>query len=124
MLLMPNAKQSQQDISREVGIILASNPNRSPEEVLRAATLQVLAPSLERLLVTSEDEQGKAHKTALHDIQQEASSRVQSIFANRERLGLIVEIHGDVLQKRWKKRTTNQRKNLLLQAWPGMSFLE
>lgn len=119
-LLIPNAKQSQQEISRKVDSILALDPDRSLE-VLETVTLQVLAPSLERLLVTSEDEQDKDHETVLRDIQLEASKRIESIFANRERLGLIVANHGRVLQNRWtKKRTIDQRKKLLLQAWPGM----
>ena len=51
MVLIPNAKQSQQEISWRVDTILILNPNLSPEEALREATLQVLAPLLERLLV-------------------------------------------------------------------------
>lgn len=121
MLLIPNAKQSQQEISQTVDSILASDPSRSLEEVQRAVTLQVLAPSLKRLLVTTQGERDKDNETALRDIQPEVSSRVQSIFASRERLGLIVRNHGRVLQNRWtKKRTIDQRKKLLLQAWPGM----
>ena len=120
MLLIPNAKQSQQEISQKVDSILASDPSRSLEEVLRTVTLQALAPSLERLLVTTQGERDEDHEIALRDIQLEASNRVQSIFASRERLGLIVANHGRVLQNRWtKKRTIDQRKKLLLQAWPG-----
>lgn len=94
MLLVPNAKQAQQEISQVVDSVLALDPKHSLEEVQRAATLQVLGPALELLLVTTQEESHKDHDTALRDIQLEASKRVGSIFDHRERLGLIVAKHG------------------------------
>ena len=120
MLLIPNAKQGQKEISQKVHSILASDPNRTLEEVQRTVTLQVLAPWLEHLLVTTEEESNKEHETALRDIEQEASERTQRIFANHKRLSLIVANYGRILQNRWRKRRIDQRKKLLLQAWPGM----
>lgn len=99
MLLVPNVKQAQQEISRVVDCVLALDPKHSLEEVKRAATLQVLGPALERLLVTTEEKSDKEHDIALLDIQLEASKRVQSIFANRERLGLIVAKHGTYISE-------------------------
>ena len=94
MLLVPNVKQAQREISRVVDSVLASDPKRSLEEVQRAVTLQILGPALERLLVTTEEKSNKEGDTAFLDLRLEASQRVQRIFANRERLGLIVAKHG------------------------------
>ena len=118
-LLAPNIKQSQQEISRVVSSILASDSKRSLEDAQRAATLQVLAPALERLLVTTEEESNDEDDTALRDIKQKASERTQSIFANHHRLSSIVAEHGGDLEHRWRNRNTDRRRKLLLQAWPG-----
>lgn len=119
LLLIPNAKQTQEEISQLINSILALDPKRSTEEVQYAATLQVLAPALERLLVTTQEESDKEHGTALRDIQLEASKRTRSIFANHQRLGSIFAEHGRDLKHRWGNRNPDRRRKLLLTAWPG-----
>lgn len=121
-LLVPNVQQTQQEISQAVDSILASDPERSPEVLQRAETIRILAPALEGLHGTPQEESDLDHATALHDIQQEVSQRTQGIFANHERLAWIVKNHGRALQRRWKKRKPNQRKKLLLDTWPGTYF--
>ncbi|KAL8772275.1 MAG: hypothetical protein Q9209_002487 [Squamulea sp. 1 TL-2023] len=46
---------------------------------------------------------------------------VDSIFDNWSKSRVIWSTHRDALVRRWTKRTVPKRKNLLLEAWPGMS---
>ncbi|KAF6240026.1 hypothetical protein HO173_001636 [Letharia columbiana] len=114
---------TQEEISQLINSILALDPKRSTEEVQYAATLQVLAPALERLLVTTQEESDKEHGTALRDIQLEASKRTRSIFANHQRLGSIFAEHGRDLKHRWGNRNPDRRRKLLLTAWPDIPLV-
>lgn len=46
---------------------------------------------------------------------------MNQIFDDWERLALIVSNHFHTLRQRWAKRNVDKRKNVLLEAWPGMS---
>ncbi|KAI9831131.1 MAG: hypothetical protein M1819_005219 [Sarea resinae] len=52
---------------------------------------------------------------------QEARHRSENIFSNWTTLQAILEKHEDVIRKRWMKKSKEQRKKILLQAWPNMS---
>ncbi|KAF2739475.1 hypothetical protein EJ04DRAFT_398625, partial [Polyplosphaeria fusca] len=43
-----------------------------------------------------------------------------SLFDHWEMLGKILERHEDTIRKRWSKKSHQQRKAVLLEAWPGM----
>lgn len=54
------------------------------------------------------------------EVRNEARGRVKKIFEDWTVLNRIVERHESAIRKRWTKRTTEQRRKLLLRAWPGM----
>lgn len=60
------------------------------------------------------------HQKILKLVQSTAPAIVNDIFDKWERLKTLSEIFMDTLEKRWRKRTTEKRKNVLLNAWPGM----
>ncbi|KAF4989774.1 hypothetical protein FDECE_14598 [Fusarium decemcellulare] len=49
-----------------------------------------------------------------------AEARAKAIFGNYEQLQRILERHEATIQKRWTKKTMQQRIKILLQAWPDM----
>jgi hypothetical protein len=46
--------------------------------------------------------------------------RSRAIFASYDRLGRILDRHEPTIQKRWTKKTKQQRLQVLLAAWPNM----
>src|SRR5436190_24345999 len=55
------------------------------------------------------------------EVKREAAQRSLKIFEHWNRLHEILERHEGVLIKRWMKKSKEQRKKILLSAWPGMS---
>ncbi|KAF9928818.1 hypothetical protein FBU30_002089 [Linnemannia zychae] len=55
------------------------------------------------------------------EVRKEARGRVTNIFKDWRLLNSIVLRHEDTIQKRWFKKTREQRKSILLAAWPNMS---
>jgi len=56
----------------------------------------------------------------LAEIRQMARSRSNAIFADQEALLSILERYEETLRKRWGKKTSEQRRKVLLRAHPGM----
>jgi hypothetical protein len=54
-------------------------------------------------------------------VRQEARDRSENIFTDWTTLHKILERHEEVFRKRWMKKTMEQRKRILLAAWPNMS---
>ncbi|MCJ1246838.1 hypothetical protein MMC30_004047 [Trapelia coarctata] len=54
-------------------------------------------------------------------IRKEARERSEKIFADWTTLHWILERHEEIIRKRWMKKTREQRKKVLLGAWPNMS---
>ena len=54
------------------------------------------------------------------EVRKEAKEKSQSIFAHYNVLREIVERHEATIQKRWTKKTRQQRLKILLKAWPNM----
>jgi hypothetical protein len=54
------------------------------------------------------------------EVRQEVQLRVKSIFAAFDILGSILERHEATIQKRWTKKTRQQRLQVLLKCWPNM----
>ncbi|KAF9763319.1 hypothetical protein IL306_003164 [Fusarium sp. DS 682] len=54
------------------------------------------------------------------EVRTEAKGRADAIFNSYEQLGKILERHEITLQRRWTKKTRQQRLKILLEAWPGM----
>ncbi|KAF8981883.1 hypothetical protein BGZ46_002175 [Entomortierella lignicola] len=54
-------------------------------------------------------------------VRKEARERVTNIFKDWTLLNHIVLRHEATIQKRWLKKTREQRKTILLTAWPNMS---
>lgn len=52
--------------------------------------------------------------------QTEARQLSHSIFENWSTIHLVVERYGPTIRKRWFKRTREQRRRVLLAAWPDM----
>ncbi|MCJ1453083.1 hypothetical protein MMC28_003428 [Mycoblastus sanguinarius] len=59
-------------------------------------------------------------KITLSKLKHEARTRVDDIFKNQMRLKCILGRYEDMLRKRWTKKTSEQRKQVLLSAWPSM----
>ena len=55
------------------------------------------------------------------EVRKEARKRVTKIFKDWTLLNHIVQRQEATIQKRWLKKTREQRKNTLLSAWPNMS---
>lgn len=55
------------------------------------------------------------------NVRQEARDRSENIFTDWTTLHKILERHEEVFRKRWMKKTREQRKKILLAAWPNMS---
>lgn len=56
----------------------------------------------------------------LAETRQMARSRSHAIFMDREALLGILERYEETLRKRWGKKTSEQRRKVLLRAYPGM----
>ena len=54
-------------------------------------------------------------------VRQEGKRRVSSIFSDFERLNGILDRHELAIQKRWMKRTREQRRKVLLSVWQDMA---
>ncbi len=53
-------------------------------------------------------------------VRREAKERSRAIFTAYESLSKILQRHEATIQKRWTKKTRQQRLQILLKAWPGM----
>ncbi|KAI4113982.1 MAG: hypothetical protein LQ338_008082 [Usnochroma carphineum] len=56
----------------------------------------------------------------LPGVRDETKKRVDSIFAERRRLVHLLSLHAEAVHKRWQKKSIEQRKKVLLTAWPSM----
>lgn len=65
----------------------------------------------------------QAHTLNLAEAKEEAKALVNELFSSWMQLRHIFNQHGATVQKRWLKKTAEQRKRLLLSAWPRMSEL-
>ncbi|KAL7903771.1 hypothetical protein GGI35DRAFT_472872 [Trichoderma velutinum] len=55
------------------------------------------------------------------EVRAEAKERATAIFDNYELLKAILLRHESTIQRRWTKKSRQQRINILLKAWPGMT---
>ncbi|KAL9077065.1 MAG: hypothetical protein Q9157_003487 [Trypethelium eluteriae] len=55
------------------------------------------------------------------EVRSKSETLSSSIFDSWNSLRVIVERHEATVRKRWSKRTREQRKKILLTAWPSMS---
>jgi hypothetical protein len=55
------------------------------------------------------------------EVREERSRRVKKIFEDWTLLNRILLRHEETINKRWLKKTREQRKSVLLTAWPNMS---
>jgi len=53
-------------------------------------------------------------------VKSDARQRAEHIFKNWRLLNEILERHEATIQKRWKKKTNESRRKILLSAWPNM----
>ncbi|GMG04758.1 unnamed protein product [Aspergillus oryzae] len=54
------------------------------------------------------------------EVRRQATARSDEIFTSYETLHRIIQRHEATIQKRWSKKTRQQRLNVLLSAWPDM----
>ncbi|KAJ4327131.1 hypothetical protein N0V84_002393 [Fusarium piperis] len=54
------------------------------------------------------------------EVRREAEEKSRDIFAAYDTLRNIIQRHEATIQKRWSKKTRQQRLQVLLNAWPGM----
>ncbi|KAK2760336.1 hypothetical protein FQN54_002404 [Arachnomyces sp. PD_36] len=54
------------------------------------------------------------------EVKKEAEKRAKEIFADRTTLRKVLDRHEDVIRKRWMKKTKEQRKKVLLTAFPQL----
>jgi hypothetical protein len=55
------------------------------------------------------------------EVRQKARGLSEDIFRDWKDLSLIVERHEETLRRRWLKKSKEQKKKILLTAWPNMS---
>lgn len=69
------------------------------------------------------DEEGKSRTDTmtLEEVQSWSKTTLDSLFSAWSQLKHIMDKHETTLQNRWLKKTTKQRTEILLQAWPKMS---
>ncbi len=69
------------------------------------------------------DEEGKFRPDTmtLEEVQSWSKTTLDSLFSAWSQLNHIMGKHETTLQNRWLKKTTKQRTEILLQAWPKMS---
>ena len=60
---------------------------------------------------------------SVSQVRNEATERSSRIFTDWERLQNILKTHEDVIRKRWVKKSQDQRKKVLLTAWPNMATM-
>lgn len=68
--------------------------------------------------VLNDDLSVQAHTITLAKAKAEAKALVAELFESWLQLKHIVNQHGPTVQKRWRKKNKEQRKRLLLKAWP------
>jgi hypothetical protein len=56
------------------------------------------------------------------EMEQESMKRSAQIFLHWAQLNSILQQYEDIIRKRWIKKSKEQRKKLLLAAWPSMSL--
>lgn len=56
-------------------------------------------------------------------VRREAQQRSSSIHASYQTLNDILVRHESTIQRRWSKKTKQQRLSILLKAWPGMATM-
>ncbi|CAG8959565.1 hypothetical protein HYFRA_00001466 [Hymenoscyphus fraxineus] len=56
-----------------------------------------------------------------NEVRTEAESMSSQILSDWRKLQKIVELHHEVISKRWMKKTRTRQKETLLRAWPNMS---
>lgn len=56
----------------------------------------------------------------VEEVRREADGNSRKIFASYDTLSKIIQRHEATIQKRWSKKTKQQRLQILLNAWPGM----
>ncbi|KAL3485396.1 hypothetical protein BJX62DRAFT_242964 [Aspergillus germanicus] len=74
-------------------------------------------PSFEQLIGEGPLPEAKS----LKDVRREIRSRSGSIYENYETLQTILQRHEDTIQRRWLKRSRQERLAVLLSAWPNMT---
>ncbi|KAF2653027.1 hypothetical protein K491DRAFT_24362 [Lophiostoma macrostomum CBS 122681] len=61
------------------------------------------------------------HKWTIDEIEDNARYHLDSLFKLRAILEYIVVRFEDVIRSRWMKKSATQRKQILLEAWPGIA---
>ncbi|KAJ0413255.1 hypothetical protein BJY00DRAFT_64597 [Aspergillus carlsbadensis] len=64
-----------------------------------------------------------AEVRSAESVREEATDQSDKIFALYETLHDIIQRHEATIQKRWSKKTRQQRLKILLSAWPGMAHM-
>jgi hypothetical protein len=57
------------------------------------------------------------------EVQIVAHNLATSIFSDWSQLQVVIEHYEGTLRKRWENKTEGSKASILLNAWPGMSFL-
>lgn len=57
---------------------------------------------------------------SLAEVRREAEGKSHDVFAAYDTLSNIIQRHEATIQRRWSKKTRQQRLQVLLNAWPGM----
>ncbi|GAB7338034.1 hypothetical protein MBLNU457_4403t1 [Dothideomycetes sp. NU457] len=56
----------------------------------------------------------------IQQMKEDALRLSKDIFRSFRHLGLILDHHQDMLQKRWLKKTVAKKEAVLAEAWPGI----
>lgn len=69
----------------------------------------------------SRDKLSHPQLPTVDEVRREATERSSDVFEKWKRLHDLLLHHEAVIRKRWLKKTQEQRKRVLLSAWPGMA---
>ncbi|KAG0043472.1 hypothetical protein BGZ83_011356 [Gryganskiella cystojenkinii] len=95
--------------------------NRDDDDHTQAAGMQLLwsNPDLDGAAYLGSFPGPSSYPSA-SDVKSEAKKRVIKIFDDYVLLNRILQRHEALIQKRWLKKTREQRRTILLSAWPDM----
>ena len=79
--------------------------------------LQSFNPRYHEMMLTK----GSHYQNMLRGLQKDVPELVHSIFDDLQELRIITDAYSEVLRRRWAKKHHENRRTVLLEAWPNMN---
>ncbi|KAL8758361.1 MAG: hypothetical protein Q9184_003950 [Pyrenodesmia sp. 2 TL-2023] len=97
--------------------------SRTTSDVVTAEEWEEFVGSAPTARINLADEEGKVRKDTItfEEVRSSSQTTLDALFKAWSQLQYIMDKYQTTLQNRWSKKTTKQRTEILLQAWPKMS---